>query len=676
MLGSGRRRWNDESVRHRQDLQGLRAVAVLLVVLDHAGLPFLQGGYVGVDVFFVLSGYLITGLLLRQARRDGRIRLTDFYVRRGRRILPAAVLTLVVTDLVAHQLLNLVRAREAVSDSVWAAFFMANVHFARAGSDYFAQSQPPSPVQQFWTLAVEEQFYLVWPVVLAAVLAVPFLRRRLLWIVLAAAGASLAWSVHSTATDAAYAYFSTATRAWELALGAALAIAAPRLRGAAAWLGLACICIAGVFFSSTTPFPGYAALLPTVGAALVIAATPGSASRLLSLAPFRYVGDRSYAFYLWHWPVLVIAAEYAGHDLSTAVRLGLLAGAFALSILSYAVFENPIRQMRWRPQTGALLWPASALVILAVAVPILASLNERATRIANAAAAVRPGALVEQNAVARGSWTPLPAVSAAVGAAKRNAAVPWPLTPAVTNLRNDFYAFPAGCAASRGQTSSTVCHLGAPGAAKTIAVIGDSHAQMWMPTILRMARRDGWEVVPFVKVGCVPTKWLHTKDWGCTVWYRWALAHAAKLHPQVTLVASSWSGDPHPTTAVRAVAAMIGQVKRFSATTIVIGDSPHQHRNPVDCLLASGATMRTCSARASLAELQTDASVAAAAAKDGVGFIKVTGWFCARASSIAVLCPLVVNRTISWIDLGHISETYALELSTPFRTAFRRELFR
>jgi len=662
-------------VRHRSDLQGLRAVAVLLVVLDHAGLPVLQGGYVGVDVFFVLSGFLITGLLLRQFRADGRIRLTEFYVRRARRILPAAVLTLVVTDLVAHQLLNVVRAREAVGDSVWAAFFMANVHFARAGSDYFAQGQPPSPVQHFWTLAVEEQFYLVWPVLLAAVLGIAVLRRRLLWLVLAAAAASFAWSVHSTATDAAYAYFSTATRAWELALGAALAIAGRRLPAPAAWAGLACICAAGVAFSSSTAFPGWAALLPTVGAALVIAAAPGGASRLLSLAPFRYVGDRSYAFYLWHWPVLVIAAEYAGHELSGAVRLGLLAGAFGLSILSYAVYENPIRQMRWRPQTGALLWPASAAVVLVVAVPILVSLNARATRISEASAAVRPTQLGQATAV-RGSWAPLPAVAAAVAAAKRGAALPSPLTPAPTDLRNDFYAFPAGCAAGRNRTSSTVCHLGASGAAKTIAVIGDSHAQMWMPTILRMARRDGWEVVPFVKVGCIPTKWLHTKDWGCTLWYRWAVGRAAKLHPQVTLIAASWADDPHPTAAVRAVSALIGRVKPFSATTIVVGDSPHQHRNPVDCLLASGSTMRSCTARASLTELHTDASVAATAQQHGVGFIKVTGWFCARASNVAVLCPLVVNRTVSWIDLGHISETYGLELTTPFRSAFRRELFR
>jgi len=344
-------------------------------------------------------------------------------------------------------------------------------------------------VQHFWTLAVEEQFYLVWPVVLSLVIFTAVLRRRLLLVVLAAGAVSLAWSIHATAATPTSAYFSTAARAWELALGAALAIAASRLRrvpSAAGWIGLACILTAAVAFSGATRFPGYAALLPTVGAALVIAAgigRQGGAGRLLALAPLRYVGDRSYALYLWHWPVLVIAAEYVGHDLSTGVRLGLLAGAFLLSILSYALVENPIRHMRWRPQTGALLWPASAAVILAVAMPILGSLHGTATRIANASAAVRPAALVTSDIAARTSWKPLPAVAAAVAAAKHNAALPWPLTPPVGSLRGDFYVFPKGCVARQGQTSSNVCRLGDTDAAKTLVVIGDSHAQMWMPTI-------------------------------------------------------------------------------------------------------------------------------------------------------------------------------------------------
>src|SRR2546423_13691264 len=212
---------------HRSDIQGLRAVAVLLVVLDHSGVAFLRGGYVGVDVFFVLSGFLITGVLLSRAARDGSVSLAEFYARRARRILPAAVLTLVATDIAAHQLLNFVRAREAVSDSIWASLFTANIHFPSQGSDYFTQLRAPSPIQHFWSLAVEEQFYLVWPAVLSLVLVGAVSKgrlrfhkvvtrsalRRLLVVIVVAAIASLAWSFHSIGVDSNAAYFSTFARA-------------------------------------------------------------------------------------------------------------------------------------------------------------------------------------------------------------------------------------------------------------------------------------------------------------------------------------------------------------------------------------------------------------------------------------------------------------------------------
>src|SRR5919202_6242537 len=188
---------------HRDDIQGLRAVAVLLVALAHAGVPGFRGGYVGVDVFFVVSGFLITGMLLAEAETQGSISVRRFYARRVRRIVPAAAVTLVVTDIVAHHLLNFVRAREVAWDSVWASAFAANVDFARHGTDYFAQAQPPSPLLHFWSLSVEEQFYVVWPSLLALVLCGPVLRRprrrRALLAVVALAGfASLAWSIEST----------------------------------------------------------------------------------------------------------------------------------------------------------------------------------------------------------------------------------------------------------------------------------------------------------------------------------------------------------------------------------------------------------------------------------------------------------------------------------------------
>ena len=653
---------------HREDIQGLRAVAVLLVVLAHAGVPYLLGGYVGVDVFFVLSGYLITGLLLR-----GRLSLGEFYVRRARRILPAAALTLVVTDLVAQHLLNFVRAREAVSDSVWAALFGANVHFAQQGSDYFNQGQPPSPFLHFWTLSVEEQFYLVWPSILALALLCGAARRRLVLVVAAIGVTSLAWSILDTAASPVTAYFSTFARAWELALGAALALWAPRARAAYGWLGLAAIGCAAVLFSSGTPFPGYAALLPAVGAALVIAGD----ARLLSWAPLRYVGDRSYAYYLWHWPVLIIAAQYAGHELSVGVKLLLVAGAFLLSIASYALFENPIRRMTMPAPRGALLLPASAAIVVSlVALLSLRSLGETAARIDSASAAVRPNALVDRTVPGPAGAKPLPEVVAAVRAAERGKPIPSPLTPPVGSLRGDFYSFPDDCNATGRMIPMKICRLGDTGSPKSIVVFGDSHAQMWMPAILQMALRDHWLVLPFVKLSCIPRTW--TRPGECRDWYVWARRRAAELHPDVTLIIGSWAGTKEPRLAIRPVALLSAAIQRSSASVIVVGDPTSQRRDPTDCLLAKGATTKTCTSRQLRSQARADGGIAANARRAGVGFVNARGWLCAPARTWGrgYLCPLVVNRTITFLDRGHISKTYALELAQPFRTDFRRELFR
>lgn len=698
---------------HRNDVQGLRAVAVLLVVLGHAGVGFLKGGYVGVDVFFVLSGFLITGILLSRAAKTGYVSLTDFYVRRARRILPAAALTLVATDIAAYHLLNFVRAREAVTDSIWAAFFGANIQFARQGTDYFAQGQPPSTIQHFWSLAVEEQFYLVWPALLSLVLfgaifgfrrhrnrqeqaqaiTQAALRRLLIVIVLVGLG-SLAWSIHSTSLTPASAYFSTFARAWELALGAALAIAAPNLKrlpasvsAAAGWLGLVAIACAAVLYSDSTRFPGYAALLPTVGAALAIGAgireqqPRFGAGRVLALAPLGYVGDRSYAYYLWHWPVLVIAVQYVGHDLSVGVKLLLMFGAFLLSILSYAAFENPIRHMRWRAPIGALLWPASVAAVLVVAFVTLGSLDDKAGRIEAASAAIKPTPLVDPELAAdaaQASAKALPAVVRAVKAAQRGAPLPSPLTPPVSQLLKDVYDFPEGCVPHAGETSSKICRLGDTASQKTLVVMGDSFMQMWMPTILRMAQRDGWVVLPIVKSACTPGSWVrYPKKPECPAWYRWATKQAKALRPDVTLVAGDWGPATPADAAVKTVGTLTTTMKKFSKSVIVLGDPPQQKRQPVDCLLAPGATMKTCSTRITKTQLYGDIKISAAAKKHRVGFMLSRGWFCARTSTkkLVYLCPLVVNRTITRRDRDHVTTTYGLELFSPFRGAFRRALF-
>ncbi len=345
----------------RPDVQGLRALAVVLVVLYHAGVPGLSGGFVGVDVFFVISGFVITGVLSRERAVEGRNDPLAFYARRCRRILPAATLVIAVTVAATYHFLAFVRGAEVAADGRAAALFVANFHFIATGTNYIDSSQPPSPLQNFWSLAVEEQFYLVYPALfILAGLAARRLRhdRKVAVALLAVIAASYWWSVTQTAGNATAAYFSPFTRAWELALGALVALATPRLRVLAppvaavlSWLGVACILAAAVIFGPATAYPGWLAALPVGGAALLIgagAAAPRLGAELvLRQRPAQWLGDISYSLYLWHWPVLAIAMQLATTPLSLAERLGWVAVALGLSVASYLLVENPLRHWRW-----------------------------------------------------------------------------------------------------------------------------------------------------------------------------------------------------------------------------------------------------------------------------------------------------------------------------------------
>jgi peptidoglycan/LPS O-acetylase OafA/YrhL len=689
---------------HRADIQGLRAVAVLLVALGHAGVGFLRGGFVGVDVFFVLSGFLITGLLVSEARATGSVSIVGFYVRRARRILPAAAVTLLATELAAYLLLNFVRAREAVWDGIIAAGFAANFRFADTGTDYFAQAQPPSPLLHFWSLGVEEQFYLVWPALLSVALfgtAVARRRRgaigtwqerRLLVVVLVLAGLSLAWSIHLTAALPAVAYFSPFARAWELALGAALALGASSVarvpatwRTSGGWLGLLLVALASVALSDDTPFPGYAALLPTVGAALVIAAGVAGeprfgVGRLLRLWPMRFLGDRSYAFYLWHWPVLIIAGEYAGRELSTGASLALLACAFGLSIVSYAVVENPVRKARWSAgRTGVVCGASLAVVVVAAAFSLRAIDREEARygRLAGPAVPVPVVPLASYTAGPAAEPDPgrvLPEVVAAVRAARRGAPIPRNLSPPIGQLRSEPvpYYLPRGCVpvASSSQTSSRICRIGRTASRRSIVVIGDSHAQMWMPAIVRMAERDSWVVIPLLRPGCLPDSWIdHRGLAACRPWYRWATQQARLLHPDVILIGGAVGGTSGAAAraAEHGMVAMARALEPATRHVVVIGDPEGLKKSPIDCLLSRHATLASCTATWPPDLLQPYDNIAARIDALGLGFLDSRGWFCFEYE-----CPPVIGRTIAYKDYHHITAAYAIRLTWTFRAAFLR----
>jgi peptidoglycan/LPS O-acetylase OafA/YrhL len=364
------------SESYRPDIEGLRGIAVLLVVIFHAG-PFgVTGGFIGVDVFFVISGFLITGLLLRERERAGRIDVGAFYARRFRRLLPAATIVIIATligSLFAVAPLDLPRV---AVDGASAALWVSNIRFATQGG-YFAVPGEPSPFLHFWSLSVEEQFYLFWPVLLLLVTRLP---RPRLWagVVLAViTAASFAASAWMTEAAPDWAFYLLPTRAWELALGGLVAVALPwlvrggRAFGLLAWAGLAGVLWAGLTYTGDLPWPGTAAALPVLATvALVLGGhLRWGPAALLGVAPLRFTGRISYALYLWHWPLLVLPAWALGEELSVPLRLVLVGVAFAVAAASTIAIEEPIREgLGWMSgQTRRTLAGGGATIVFVVA---------------------------------------------------------------------------------------------------------------------------------------------------------------------------------------------------------------------------------------------------------------------------------------------------------------------
>ncbi|RZI83481.1 MAG: acyltransferase, partial [Microbacterium sp.] len=387
----------------RTDIQGLRALAVSLVLIYHLAPDSLTGGYVGVDVFFVISGFLITLHLLGRIPRSGRD-LVGFWSRRVRRLLPASLLVLAST---------LVASRIWAPETQWAntarharAATLYVVNWVLSGEvDYQHAEDAASPVQHFWSLSVEEQFYFVWPVL---ILLLGLLARRLgrenrLHVVLAGlvmvVAASLAYSIHITGTNPSAAYFVTPARVWELGIGGILACIVllatghqhheehrhravrdtlrPEIAVPLAWLGFAAIAYAAVTFTEDTPFPGWHAAIPVLGTAAVIGAQStqgtGSPGNLLALRPVQWLGDVSYSVYLWHWPLVVIVPQATGHDLTWTDRGSIALATLALAALTKTYVEDRFRGASWGvplPKPFAIAGLAMTVVIAGAAVQL------------------------------------------------------------------------------------------------------------------------------------------------------------------------------------------------------------------------------------------------------------------------------------------------------------------
>ena len=369
----------------RPDIQGLRALAVTLVVLTHAAVPGFSGGYVGVDVFFVISGFVITGLLNRQPPHQVRRNLGHFYARRIRRIVPAATIVLVTTVVVAYFTLGANFDPTLLGDVRWSALFVANFRLIATNSNYFIPGIAPSLVTHYWSLAVEEQFYLIFPIIVFSLTWLAPLARRavtLRTVLVVGIIASAWWSFRLTAIDPTAAYYSPFTRFWEIALGglvallpAAWAKRTPRINAFAATLAMVALALCVWWLNASSAYPGFLAWWPCAATAVLLwtgqASARGGPATWLSWRPARYVGDISYSLYLWHFAWLMLPLELVHPISSPGTRVVEVAGAFACAAASYHFVENPIRHSRRLDHDGVAV---VILLLVCVALSIDATL--------------------------------------------------------------------------------------------------------------------------------------------------------------------------------------------------------------------------------------------------------------------------------------------------------------
>jgi peptidoglycan/LPS O-acetylase OafA/YrhL len=667
--------------RIRRDIEGLRAVAVALVVLYHAKLARVTGGYVGVDVFFVISGFLITRQLLGELAREGSFSLARFYARRIKRLLPASALVAVATLVGSLLWISPLRLGNIVRDVVATAFYVVNYRLAVQGTDYLASSGPPSPLQHYWSLAVEEQFYLLWPVLLS-VLAWVWSRRAargqritppaaLLGIALTGIFVtSLGLSVWLTHRSAPWAYFSLPSRAWELALGALVAVGADRLArlprfvaASASWLGLGLIACSAFLFTDFTAFPGIAAALPVGGAALVIGAGCAGprfgAESMLRLPPMQLGGRLSYSWYLWHWPAIILGAAALGHPLRTKSMLAVVAASFVLAWVTYHLVENPIRSKEILSQVprkglalGVSLSASTALVaIVAIAVVPSARGSGRLATVPSLASSAQASR-----------------VSQIVGEGVSTQRVPSNLNPPLETVGGDRPAIDQ-CHIGIAATKSGPCVFGDSSASTTVVLFGDSHAGQWFAPLNDLAHARHWKLVVFVKSECpsvnvhaysVPMKREYVE---CDKWRSSALDRIRSMRPRVVVLSSSVTfdamGNFDPKTFEQSwlsgTTSIVQQIEATGAVVVWLGDTPRPRGSAPDCVATHLQDARACMNDVAIAQVDNQRRVqsAAAAAAAGATVIDPTPWICPGTK-----CPVVVGNLLVYRDNSHLSTAY------------------
>jgi peptidoglycan/LPS O-acetylase OafA/YrhL len=672
----------------RGDIQGLRAVAVFLVLVYHIWPGSLSGGYVGVDVFFVISGFLITSMLARDIEVRGKIHLLEFYARRARRLMPAATVVLVVCGAAAVLFLPPTRYETVGREVAASALYLQNINLFLLEIDYLTQDTPPGPFRHYWSLSIEEQFYIFWPLLFGAVTVVggAVLRTRLKATLTATIGAiviaSLTASAFYTALDPASAYFLPWTRFWELGIGGLVALLSKGrtlskpFSAFLGWGGLAAILYAAFSFDDFTPFPGYAALLPVLGTAAMLLAGnadhPFSPKPLLSIAPARRIGDLSYSLYLWHWPLIVFYKAWYERAPDAISGLGLAALSMLLADLTLRLIENPARHSKWAASRNTTFLLSAALMAVSLIAAFLiwtaappnkplvsAPLNDEANR-------NHPGAI----ALANGSRPP------------ENLEV---FIPSPSQARADNAAlYGDGCHVPRTSATPTPCVYGPDSAETIIALVGDSHAAQHLPALRHLAEQHGFKIITHTRSSCafMDVDVLNgngdVADPLCRDWVRNVVDELTALQPDLVVTAriaqiravGGASGQENLMLMTSGLTSLWLELEDAGIPVLPIQSTPMIRLDVPDCVSAAPQTYKSeCGRDREAAILGRADPVIRAAEELGLESVDLNEFICEPS-----YCPPIVGNVLVYRDQHHLTATYSRTMAFAFEPFILRAL--
>ncbi len=605
-------------------IQALRAVAALLVVAYHAKLT--PGGYIGVDIFYVISGYLITGLLLRELESTGTLRLKVFYLRRIKRLLPTSFFVLIVTAIAAWALYPSTLRPSLGKDIAAAAAYVSNYLFALWQMDYQNLNATPPVVIHYWSLAVEEQFYLFWPFIILALFRYGS-RRAVLLGVSAITSFSFLLSLYLTAREPIWSFYSLPTRAWELGLGALLLFIPKKIRFSSnyAWIALALLTYGTFAYTDSTPFPGTAALIPVIGTSFAIACANNWPKFLDSIGNTRIVqwlGEISYPLYLWHWPVLVIPSVTWGRSLIHLEIFLCVLATLILADLTHRFIEDPIRYSKPQSKTIVQGGALATALSLALGTVIYFSWNDRIK-------------LDDGTSFSVSEVTKRPII------------------------------YDDGCHVNNGETQSPNCTYGERGAKRKVVLFGDSHAAQWFPALEEIAKKENFELISLTKSACPGPAVLKVdsgeyKNADCFAWRENSLRRIAELKPYAVILSGFQHFQIPNGYSSRREWWQEGQRKTFNALQgharhiIYLTDTPHPEQNIPNCL--AGGVIAQCN----------DTKPSEPISIPGLKSINPTSWLCDGE------CKSVINGIVAYRDGSHISRLMSASLAAKLQVALHR----